>query len=127
MSFVDSDRESIRKYLGFPPTQPFRNQIAQRCLELEQMGDEVVATVRSLIRELVKIDREISDARPFASQSFQSSAGGTRQYFPGERLNSLKGEGRRLVMELSATLQLHVHRDIYGGAGGWNTAPVRRG
>ncbi|NEQ29640.1 MAG: hypothetical protein F6K04_01365 [Leptolyngbya sp. SIO4C5] len=126
-SFTDGERESIRRYLGYPAAEGYISQILVSCNRLEATAPAAVDTVKSLLRELGTIQREISNARPYSDRTFQSNAGGTTQFVPGQRLDSLKSEAKRLVNEASTALQLQIFQDIYAGGGaGWGFSPVGR-
>ena len=113
MIFSASEYEQIRRYLGHPADPQAIANIVERCNHVQGLGAEVIETVRQILRDLSRTDQQIKNVLPFAAQTFTSSASGTRQSPPGLQLDLLKGEGRRLVFELSETLGLSIYRDIY--------------
>lgn len=113
MSFTDSDYELIRKHLGYQATQPNMTRIIVRCAEAAALSTAVVTTVRGYLTDLERIEKQITQTRPFAAQSFNSGASGTQQYVPGERLGVLKSEAERLVNLVAQTLQLDVRSNVY--------------
>ncbi|MEA5465273.1 hypothetical protein [Leptothoe sp. PORK10 BA2] len=118
MSFTDPDKEAIRHYLGYPVDQASIDRIQNRCAAVESLSSGAVDTAQGHIRKLQQLDKQLTQATPFAAQTFSSNAGGTNQYVPGQRLRILKDEARRHVGELASALQLTISRDIYAAAAG---------
>ncbi|MEL7314487.1 MAG: hypothetical protein AAFN08_05990 [Cyanobacteria bacterium J06559_3] len=127
MSFTDSDREKIRRYLGYSTAIGHINQIAQACTRLESNFPTSVETVQELLRDLERLQTEIRNARAFAAQTFSSDASGTRQNVPGLQLQTLKGEAFRITSQIAAALQLPIISNIWaGGSGSFGASPVVR-
>ncbi|EKU98467.1 hypothetical protein Lepto7375DRAFT_7754 [Leptolyngbya sp. PCC 7375] len=112
-TFTSTDKETIRRYMGYPVDQASIQRIQTRCATVESISPQAVATAQTLLRALERLGKQLAQATPFASQTFSSNAGGTNQYLPGQRLEPLKAEVRRQVQELSTLLQLNIYRDIY--------------
>lgn len=127
MSFTDSDREKIRRYLGYSTAVGHLSQITQACTRLETQSAATVETVQELLRDLDRLQTEIKNSRPFTAQTFSSDASGTRQNVPGLQLQTLKGEAFRIASEIADTLQLPIISNIWaGGMGSFGASPVVR-
>lgn len=114
MSFVESEHEQIRRYLGYPISPGAIANVLIRCNAVQAHGLAGVETVRQTLRELAIVEQQMRSARPFAGQTFNSGAGGAQSHSPGLRLQTLKDEARRLVWELGHSLSLPIERDIFG-------------
>lgn len=112
-TFTDADREAIRHYLGYPVDQASIDRIQTRCADVQSLSAAAVTTAQGIIRDLQRLDKQLTQTTPFASQTFSSNAGGTNQYLPGQRLESFKAEARRHTQNLADLLNLIVYRDIY--------------
>jgi hypothetical protein len=114
----DTEREQIRRYLGYPASGQITVNVSIRCDAVLAEAPAAIETVRELLRELARLDQQRKNVTPFAAQSFSSSAAGTRQFFPGQQMAVLKEEQQRLTAELSETLSLSIYRDIYAAKSG---------
>ncbi len=112
-TFTDADKEAIRHYMGYPVDQALIDRVQARCTAVESLSPGAVVTAQSYIRDLQRLDKQLIQATPFASQTFSSNAGGTTQHIPGQRLATLKNEARRHICNLASLMQLIVLRDIY--------------
>jgi hypothetical protein len=124
-TFTATDKEAIRRYMGYPVDQASIDRIQTRCAAVESLSAQSVVTAQTILRALERLDKQLTQATPFAAQTFSSNAGGTNQYLPGQRLEPIKAEARRQIQELSTLLQLNVYRDIYAST--TINARVRRG
>ena len=115
MSFTPAEIESVRRYLGYPGLQTHVDAIADQAALLSA---ETEATIRAHLRQLDRLQTQITSTVPFAAETFNSGAGGTRQYGIGQRMKTLHDEANRYISEIASTLQLGVYRRIYGQSQG---------
>lgn len=106
MTFTASEKESLRRYLGYSPLE--QSELTTAITRLEAGNVLAVATVQGLLREVRKIEQLIRSDRPFASRTFQSNSGGTAQFSPVMRKDYPREEAQRLIDEIAATLQVRV-------------------
>lgn len=127
MTLAAADIETLRRFLGYPAGADYVQAIADRCAQV--LSPESEATVKQHLRELGRLQQQITNTVPFAAETFNSGAGGTRQYAPGQRLGVLHEEANRYIDELASTIRMAVYRRIYGGNGGsrWSGGVTMRG
>jgi len=116
MGLLASDKERIRKYLGYPLDTTQLGRIQERMDIVDAYG--ATDTVRQYLMQLDKIALQIDETRPFAAIAATSNAASSTTYMPGGRMNDLRTEGRRYVQMLSSTLELHIMRDYFGSNSG---------
>lgn len=112
MALNSAEIESIRRYLGYAADAGTLSAIAAQCSI--SVSEPAEATVRSILRQLDRLQQQMTTAVPFSAQTFNSGAGGTQQYAPGERMGSLHREANQYIAELAATTNLIIKRRIYG-------------
>lgn len=115
MSLTTAEIESIRRYLGYPGDATNTQAIADRCATYLTEASE--GTIRGHLRQLDRIQQQITNVVPFAAQTFSSGAGGTQQYAPGQRMAAFHQEANQYIDEIAHTTGLTVYRRIYGGGG----------
>lgn len=116
MALPESDVEKIRRYLGYPGGADYRQMLSDRCLEiLDELSED---TVKGHLRQLDRLQQQLTNTAPFAAQTFSSGAGGTNQYLPGQRMASLHQEANQYIDEIASTIRMGVHRRIYGQSWG---------
>ncbi|PZV02231.1 MAG: hypothetical protein DCF32_15305 [Leptolyngbya sp.] len=123
-----AELESIRRYLGYPGDATNTQAIASRCAN--HLTEASEGTIRGHLRQLDRIQQQITNAVPFAAQTFSSGAGGTQQYAPGQRMAAFHNEANQYIDEIAATTGLLVYRRIYGGGDGggrWSGGVTMRG
>jgi hypothetical protein len=127
MTLTAADIEGIRRYLGYPADSGTIQAIAAQCAT--RVDPTAEPTVRSHLRQLERLQTQITNTVPFAAQTFSSGAGGTQQYAPGQRMATLHGEANQYIDEIAATTGLTVYRRIYGqsAGGGWSGGRLTRG
>lgn len=127
MTLTAAEVESIRRFLGYPGDQANTQAIASRCATSLTVAAE--GTIRGHLRQLDRIQQQITTTVPFAAQTFSSGAGGTQQYAPGQRMAAFHTEANQYIDEIAHTTGLTVYRRIYGGGGGssWSSARTMRG
>jgi hypothetical protein len=128
MSLSAAELESIRRYLGYPGDATNTQAIASRCATHLTLASE--GTVRGFLRQLDRLQQQMTTTTPFAAQTFSSGAGGTQQYAPGQRMATFHNEANQYIDEIAATTGLVVYRRIYGGGDGggrWSGGRTIRG
>lgn len=128
MALTDTEIENLRRFLGYPAGPAYKQTIAARCTEVLDVASE--ATVRAHLRQLDRLQTQLTNTVPFAAETFNSGAAGTRQFAPGQRMATLHQEANQYINELAATLRLGVYRRIYGGDSGgsrWGGGSTIRG
>jgi hypothetical protein len=113
MAWQDSDREKIRKYLGYPLVAGSLGTIQARQTEVETLSSDAVVTAQGFLNELRKIEETIASKRSYAAAASHSTAGSSTDYFPGRTLGDLREEGSRYARELAELMGLVVMRDIF--------------
>jgi hypothetical protein len=125
--FTDVDKESIRRWLGYPAEASWLTLIDQRCNDAYAASPAVVQTVRSHLRELARIDQEIKSSRPFADRTLTSNASGTSQRSPSFGREYYQQQIRSLVDSIAQTLRLVVRSYPQAASSGWSsTGKLRR-
>lgn len=119
---TDTEKEQIRRYLGYPNQEGHLEAIADATAALP---DAMEVTVKGYLRQLERLQQLMTNTVPFAAQTFSSGAGGTQQYPPGQRMATLHIEANQYISELASTLRLTIHRRIYGQ--NWNGGRNIRG
>lgn len=112
MALVSAEIEKIRRYLGYPADAGTVSAIAAQCET--SVATPAEDTVRGFLRQLDRLQQQMTNSVPFAGQTFNSGAGGTQQYAPGARMGALHDEANQYINELAATTNLKVYRRIYG-------------
>lgn len=116
MSFSQTEKAQILKYLGYPVTFGFQDMVVTACAVVSNLGAET--QVQETLRDLSSIEEQLKDSRLGAGRSFQSTSTGTAQYFRGDRLAELRSHGRQQVALLAQLMSLNVYRDVFTGGGG---------
>jgi hypothetical protein len=122
MAWQDSDREKIRKYLGYSLVASSLATIQARQTEVETLSLDAIATAQGYLNELRKIEESLANKRNYAAAASHSTAGSSTDYFPGRTLGDLREEGSRYARELAELMGLVVMRDIFAVA----AAPAAR-
>jgi hypothetical protein len=122
MAWQDSDREKIRKYLGYSLVASSLATIQARQTEVETLSLDAIATAQGYLNELRKIEESLANKRNYAAAASHSTAGSSTDYFPGRTLGDLREEGSRYARELADLMGLVVMRDIFAVA----AAPAAR-
>jgi hypothetical protein len=126
MSFTDAEIESIRRYLGYPADASTVQAIAAQCVA--RVATTAENTIRGHLRQLDRLQQQMTTTVPFAAQTFSSGGAGTQQYAPGQRMATLHSEANQYIDEIAATTGLTVYRRIYGQSGGrWSGSRIMRG
>ncbi|HEY9747454.1 MAG TPA: hypothetical protein V6C63_02035 [Allocoleopsis sp.] len=123
MSFLPTDLDRIRRFLGYPVIGSTQF-IQDRMDAIAGESPDAVARIQEYLRELEKVNDQINKARPYAAQSFVSGAATTAQFYRGDRMAILREEGRRYVQELSNALGLAIAQDIFKSPS--STSQIRR-
>jgi hypothetical protein len=113
MAWQDSDREKIRKYLGYSLVASSLATIQARQTEVETLSLDAIATAQGYLNELRKIEESLANKRNYAAAASHSTAGSSTDYFPGRTLGDLREEGSRYARELAELMGLVVMRDIF--------------
>jgi uncharacterized protein YoaH (UPF0181 family) len=113
MTWLDSDRERIRRFLGYSVNQAAVDRIQSAMNQMAGVSEDAIGTCQANLRELEKIWQQINETRPYAAAASYSTAGSSTDYYPGQRLGVLREEGRRYVNEVAEMLQLQVVRDVF--------------
>jgi phosphoenolpyruvate carboxylase len=113
MVWQESDREKIRKYLGYRVASSDLSRITERQAEVENLSSEAVVTAQGFLNELRKIEESIATKRNYAAAASHSTAGSSTDYFPGRAMADLREEGGRYARELAELLGLVVVRDVF--------------
>lgn len=121
MSFTDTDKESIRRWLGYTADPASMTLIGDRCTIAAAAAPAVVGTVQGFLRELGRIDQEWKSTRPFMDRTLTSNASGTNQRSPSFARDYRQDEVRRLVNEVSTALQIPVKQYPFDQSSGWNS------
>jgi hypothetical protein len=127
MTMTDAEIESVRRYLGYPGGTEYKTMLSSRCADMLDSTSE--ATIRSHLRQLDRLQQQITNTVPFAAETFNSGSAGTRQYAPGQRLATLHQEANQYINEIASTLRIGIYRRIYGSSGGsgWSGGSTIRG
>ncbi|MBE9113852.1 hypothetical protein IQ273_31260 [Nodosilinea sp. LEGE 07298] len=123
MAMTPDEIESIRRFLGYPAGPDYRQILSGRCAEMLDAAAE--GTIRAHLRQLDRLQTQMTTTVPFAAQTFNSGGSGTQQYAVGERMGSLHREANQYIDEIAATIRLGVHRRIYGQQ--WGSGSTMRG
>jgi hypothetical protein len=113
MGWQESDREKIRKYLGYRVLSSDLGLITERQVAVESLSPEAVVTAQAFLNELRKIEESIASKRNYAAAASHSTAGSSTDYFPGRAMGDLREEGSRYARELAEIMGLVVMRDIF--------------
>lgn len=113
-----SDRELLRRFLGFSMSDVALNVIQQRMGYVESVGGEdAIVTVQQMLDELVKINNKLNSTRDVAGVADEAIADEDtptdKSYYRGEQMKTLRDEGKRLVREVSETMSLSVYRHVF--------------
>ncbi len=119
MALSSAEIESLRRYLGYPAGAQYKTELTNRCTEVLDSFSE--ATIRGHLRQLDRLQQQITNVVPFAAETFNSGAGGTRQYGQGQRMATLHLEANGYIDEIAATIRLGIYRRIYPQGGGSRT------
>lgn len=126
MTLSAADLEGIRRYLGYPGDLATAQAIAAQCAT--RVTEPAEATIRSQLRQLERLQTQMTTTVPFAAQTFSSGGAGTQQYAPGQRMATLHNEANQYIDEIANTTGLTVYRRIYGQSGGrWSGGRTMRG
>jgi hypothetical protein len=114
MGWLASDKEKIRKFLGYPPRSADVNLIQLAMTELQNTFPDAIATAQYHLAQLVKIQDALDSDRPYAATASHSNAGSSTDYYPGQKMGVSREEGARHVRELAELFPtLMVVRDVF--------------
>ncbi|MBE9157891.1 hypothetical protein IQ265_13805 [Nodosilinea sp. LEGE 06152] len=128
MTLTAADIEGIRRFLGYPGDMGTHQAIAAQCAA--RVAEISEPAIRAHLRQLERLQTQMTTTVPFAAQTFSSGAGGTQQYAPGQRMATLHQEANQYIDEIASTTGLVVYRRIYGGGDGggrWSGGLIMRG
>ncbi|NJR63918.1 MAG: hypothetical protein HC769_37245 [Cyanobacteria bacterium CRU_2_1] len=125
MGWLSSDKEKIRKYLGYPVQAEYLSQIQTRMDNVAGLSADAVSTAQTSINELGKIWDSINSQRNYAAAASHSNSGSSTDYYRGEMMNNLRSEGQRHARELAELLGLQVMRDVFATSSGGGSRIVR--
>jgi len=118
--FTELHVAQIIQYLGYSLDDGDRSVVVQQLNRVEDLGSAYADSVVDLLRELDELQKDIYQATPFASRSFQSSPSSTAQHFRGDRLRLPMGQAKQIVQRLSNLLHLPVRNNAFSsGSGSW--------
>ena len=119
MALTDAQKASVRRWLGYPDV----NRQAHSGLEgaLTALSSEGEAVVVAVLDHLATIDETLQSSwgRQKVLRAEDVTLAG------GDEIVALRREGRRLVGQVAAALDVQPLRDVFGGAGASGVA--RRG
>jgi hypothetical protein len=113
MPWLASDREKIRKFLGFRVTVNDIATIQASMDDVATVSAPAIDTAQYHLKELTKIQDALDSDRPYAATASYSNAGSSTDYYPGQKLGVSRSEGQRHVRELSQLLNLVIRRDVF--------------
>lgn len=120
MALTDAQKASARYYLGYPDR--YQETFFRLRSNLDDLSDDAVTLVGGLLTSLASIDTKLTSSwdRQKVSKAEEITLAGP------DEIRALRGEGRRLVGRLAATLNVPVHADVFGEAGA-GSGVCRRG
>lgn len=119
MALTDDQKAAVRRYLGYPDV----NRALHHDLEgaMTAISAEGAAQVAGILTRLDTIEDTLE-----SSWSRQKVVRAEEITLAGDgEIRALRAEGRRLVYQLAAVLDVHPRRDMFGG--GPASGPLRRG
>ncbi|MBW4523459.1 MAG: hypothetical protein KME16_27960 [Scytolyngbya sp. HA4215-MV1] len=125
MGWLVSDREKIRRFLGYPVQAEALNQIQAKMDNVAGLSPDSVTTAQTLLNELGKVWDSINSQRPYAGSASHSNSGSSTDYYRGETMRTFREEGQRLARELAELLGLQVMRDVFAVSSGGGSRIVR--
>lgn len=118
MPWAEADKESIRRWLGWPVSQRSYQRIMQKQNDVAAVGGEgAIVTTQDILLQIRLINTAINDQRDVAGLADEATStedgASDRTFYRGQSLAELREEGRRNVRELAETLGLMIMRDVF--------------
>lgn len=110
MSLSDADKASVRRYLGYPDVNRLANPgVEGAMVAISAEGEAIVSDLLTQVGEI--------DAQLRTSWSRQKVKKAEDVVLAGwDEIDALRQEGRRLVAELAALLDVSPLRDVFAGS-----------
>jgi hypothetical protein len=119
VAFTDTEKATIRRYLGF--SELFRDVDTRLEGQLDSLSAEAEALVRATLVQLAAIDAKIHTA---ALENLDLQRAEDVTFLGPEQLIALKDYGRSLINRIAVTFEVEPMRDYYGaGAMGGGVIP----
>lgn len=120
MALTSTQKASVRRYLGYPDVNRLMHHDLEGAMVAISAEGEVV--VADLLAKLATLDTQL--ATKWTTQGIKRAE--EVEFFEAGGITGLWMEGRRLVEQLAALLDVQIRRQIYGPGGG-NCGPAGRG
>lgn len=112
MPWLSTDKEKIRKFLGFPVQTRAIQNIQDRMDDVQTISPDSVTTAQEYLTTLTSINTAVNSGRDTAAIADLANTSAT-SYFRGENLKVQREEGQRIARELAELLGLVVYRDVF--------------
>ncbi len=121
MALDDSQKAQIRRWLGYPDVNRLHHPGLEGAMDAISPEGEVV--VEDILAQLLDVDVGRTGAR----SRLKALEVEEIKLNPGNEGLEYRKDGRSLVCQLAATLDVQVHKDVFSTAGAGSSGVARRG
>jgi len=114
LSFTDTEKASIRTYLGYGSVALDPNNTVDALLNV--VTDDGVTQVRDYLAKLESVRGKIFGSA-VGTAGIKSADNGGVEFFQGTKLSELKGIARTLIQEIHIVTQIDIREDFFASGG----------